>query len=269
MVRIGSNFPAESRQGCPVREDRSGPGNNKSIYESKTGRKRRGVLLCSFPLPSVRSEPSYAIVIIMRIVRCCPAVGERSKKCQNCYGCYAYRRSFPNHSFSIWGKSQTCPFSSDSCLFSFCAHRWLPQFRVKLSIIDWGKCNVTLSTLWARLPSAMLLHKDSCIPYKLFTVQLDKVRTPGRDTLNVSVPLPDSRFKTLSFHLSLLQLCGRTACRMHVCLMCTSWMVSMAARYLTSQCVENWVCFLVNIHHWSQREYWTLIWFWRLMLYQR
>lgn len=110
-----------------------------------------------------------------------------------------------------------------------------------------------------------------CIKTAVFhiTVQLDKVRTPGRDTLNVSVPLPDSRFKTLSFHLSLLQLCGRTVCRMHVCLMCTSWMVSMAARYLTSQCVENWVCSLVNIHHWSQREYWTLIWFWRLMLYQR
>lgn len=142
----------------------------------------------------------------MRIVPCCPAVGERSKKCLNCYGCYAYS---PNHSFSIWGKSPTCPFHLTLVCSHFGAHRWLPQFRVKLSIIDCGKCNVTLSTLWARLPSAMLLHKDSCIPYKLFTVQLDKVRTPGRDTLNLSVPLSDSRFKTLSFHLSLLQHLGK------------------------------------------------------------
>lgn len=28
-------------------------------------------------------------------------------------------------------------------------------------------------------------------------------------------------------------------------------------------------CFLVNIPHWSQCEYWILIWFWRLLLYQR
>lgn len=38
MVRAGSNLLAESSHRRPVgEEDRSGPGNNKSIYESETG----------------------------------------------------------------------------------------------------------------------------------------------------------------------------------------------------------------------------------------
>lgn len=43
MVRAGSNLLAESRHRRPVgQEDRSGPGNNKSIYESETGREGDG-----------------------------------------------------------------------------------------------------------------------------------------------------------------------------------------------------------------------------------
>lgn len=64
---------AELRQGCPVGEDRSGPRNYKSTYESKTGK----VLLYSFPLilcclVIVVSELSYTIMRTYT-VRCFPA----------------------------------------------------------------------------------------------------------------------------------------------------------------------------------------------------
>lgn len=54
MVRAGSNLLAESSHRRPAgEEDRSGPGNNKSIYESETGgegdRERRSVLFHCHP----------------------------------------------------------------------------------------------------------------------------------------------------------------------------------------------------------------------------
>lgn len=54
MVRAGSNLLAESSHRRPVgEEDRSGPGNNKSIYESETGgegdRERCSVLFHCHP----------------------------------------------------------------------------------------------------------------------------------------------------------------------------------------------------------------------------
>lgn len=58
MVRVGSNLSAESRHSRPVGEDRSGPGNNKSIYESKTGERETGSSVLFF---STDTWPSVII----------------------------------------------------------------------------------------------------------------------------------------------------------------------------------------------------------------
>lgn len=62
-VGVNSNLPAESIPACPGMEDRSGPGNNKSIYERKTGENETGRSPLRFSAdtlsPSVMSEPSY------------------------------------------------------------------------------------------------------------------------------------------------------------------------------------------------------------------
>lgn len=62
-VGVNSNLPAESVPPCPGMEDRSGPGNNKSIYECKTGENETGSSPPRFSAdalsPYVMSEPSY------------------------------------------------------------------------------------------------------------------------------------------------------------------------------------------------------------------
>lgn len=62
-VGVNSNLPAESISACPGMEDRSGPGNNKSIYERNTGENETGSSPPRFSAdtlsPSVMSEPSY------------------------------------------------------------------------------------------------------------------------------------------------------------------------------------------------------------------
>ena len=84
---LGAICRAESRQGRAVREDRSGPGNDKSTYGSKTGRgegRQAGPALFFSTdnlLPYVASEPpscTTAIITRTDTVQSFPAAGERS-----------------------------------------------------------------------------------------------------------------------------------------------------------------------------------------------
>lgn len=102
MVRVGSNSPAELRQGRPVREDRSGPGNNKSIYESKTGETETGssALFFKGQHPAARcilraqlhNSDHYEDSAVLSSQRW------RVRKCLNCYDGHAHNRSVPSAS---------------------------------------------------------------------------------------------------------------------------------------------------------------------------
>lgn len=82
MVRAGSNLLAESRHRRPVgEEDRSGPGNNKSIYESETGREGDGETGSAALFFSTVAQPDdHNVAIVTRTVQRRLAAGERSER---------------------------------------------------------------------------------------------------------------------------------------------------------------------------------------------
>lgn len=129
VVRFNSNLQAESMQGCPVWEDRSGPGNNKSIYESNTGGMREGVLFCSFPL-----TPCYLLNSLSQATRSQSQSGHHSPPQLQVKG-HRMKCTVITH-ILVFGKKQsgTYPLS----MFNFYT--------------------------WAGLDCVTLLHNNSCIP---------------------------------------------------------------------------------------------------------
>lgn len=118
---------AEPRQDCPVREDRSGPRNDKSTYESKTGRERdRSLCSVLFHWPSAAFCSLQAELHHSNHHEDRYSCRWKVKQCLSCSDCYTYNCSFPSLYLSIWGE-KAFPF-----------HRALvcTYFGVKLYIID-------------------------------------------------------------------------------------------------------------------------------------
>lgn len=71
---VNSNLPAESILGCPVKDDRYGPGNNKSKQDRENEMRSSPPLFSAdTPQPSGISEPSYTAAVAL-------GAGERSGK---------------------------------------------------------------------------------------------------------------------------------------------------------------------------------------------
>lgn len=130
-TRLAVIFRAESRQRCHVGEDRSGSGNDKSTYESKTGRRRQAfcVFFADTSPPAVVSKKSY----------------RNQREAGKCEGGPQVKGQTMPHLFWLFGVSLFChlaqkkstflSLSSGSCLCSFGAHCCRCLFVVKLSII--------------------------------------------------------------------------------------------------------------------------------------
>lgn len=99
-VGVNSNLPSESILGCPIIDDRYGPGNNKSVYESKTGRMRRGVLLRSFLLTQCSLE------YLSRDIQHHSPLEQVKGQERICYGCWTSNFSFKyERHVNMWSKT--------------------------------------------------------------------------------------------------------------------------------------------------------------------